>query len=102
MCLVIRNNRAAWQRGCLQATQTSNRTIFVTSYRPGNYFHLMFIFKLKWKTNIIGQNMQQMTSQLHRKQYCFQVSICHMLKIDLKTLEHDVYSMLALAFPKPD
>jgi hypothetical protein len=35
----------------------------VTSCRPRNYFHLMFIFKLKcktWKTNIIGQKMQQM------------------------------------------
>jgi hypothetical protein len=26
----------------------------------GKLFHLMFIFKWKWKTNIIGQNMQQM------------------------------------------
>jgi hypothetical protein len=38
----------------------------VTSCRPGNYFHL---------------------PQLHRKQCCLTVSICHMLKIDLKTLE---------------
>jgi hypothetical protein len=55
----IRNNRAAWQRGCLQTTRTSNRAILVTSFRPGNYFNQMFIFKLKLKTNIIGQNMQQ-------------------------------------------
>jgi hypothetical protein len=45
----------------------------------------MFIFKLKWKTNIIGQNRPQ----FHRKQCCLTVSICHMLKIDLKTLENN-------------
>jgi hypothetical protein len=43
----------------LAATRTSNRAILVTSCRSGNYFQLMFIFKLKWKPNIIGQNMQQ-------------------------------------------
>jgi hypothetical protein len=51
--------RLAWQRGSLQTTRTSGRAILVTSCRPGHYFHLMFIFELKWKTNIIGQNMQQ-------------------------------------------
>jgi hypothetical protein len=51
---------------------------------------LMFIFKLKWKTNIIGQNM-------HRKQYCFTVSICHLVKVDPKTLESNCYSKNYLA-----
>jgi hypothetical protein len=36
----------------------------VTSCRPGNYFHLMFIFKLKWKTNIIAQNYATNRHQL--------------------------------------
>jgi hypothetical protein len=32
--------------------------------------------------------MQQMDlSQLHRKQYCFIVSICRLVKVDLETLE---------------
>jgi hypothetical protein len=44
--LASRNNRAAWQRGCLQTTGTSNRVILATSYRPGTYFYLMFIFNL--------------------------------------------------------
>jgi hypothetical protein len=76
---------AAWQRGCLHSSWTPNRAILVTSCWPGNYFHPIFIFKLKWETN----RTEYATNgpQLHRKQYCFTVSICHLVKVDVKTLE---------------
>jgi hypothetical protein len=35
--------------------------------------------------------------QLHRKQYCFVVSICHLVKVDLKTLESNCNSKNYLA-----
>jgi hypothetical protein len=73
----------------------------------GKYFHLMFIcsvdrettftemfiFKLKWKTNIIEQTMQQINLS------CIEinlqlVSICHLVKIDLKPLESNLLEEL--------
>jgi hypothetical protein len=80
---VIRNNRAAWQPGCLQTTRTPDRVILVTSCRPGNYFHLMFIFKLKWTTNESDRICNKWTSV---------ASICHLVKTDLITLESNCNS----------
>jgi hypothetical protein len=48
----------------------------------------MFIENEKWKTIIIGENNYATYGlQLHSKQWCLTVSICHMGKINLKTLE---------------
>jgi hypothetical protein len=83
----FRNNRAAWQRSCLQATRTSNRAILVTSYRPGNYQCLF----TNWNGKLTNG------PQLHRKQYCFTVSICHLVKVYLKTLESNCNWKIYLA-----
>jgi hypothetical protein len=52
----------------LAEDRTSNRAILVTSYRPGNYFHQMFIF-------IIGQNMQQMNLSCIGKNVVFSINL---------------------------
>jgi hypothetical protein len=83
--IIIQNNWAAWQRGCLQTTRTSNRH-FGDVMSTGKLLSLMFIFKLKWKTNIIGQNMQQIYLSCIANSIVLQ-HLSVTVKIDLKSLE---------------
>jgi hypothetical protein len=67
----------SWQRGCFQPTRRTCRAILVTSFWPGNYFHITFIFK--WKMENYHNQTEYATHgpQLHRKQCCEKVSISH-------------------------